>query len=361
MSKKLYVTKTHLPPIERYKAYIDQIWERGWITNHGELVGKLAVRLQKCLDAKQLCLTSNGTLALQIAIKALAKGGEIITTPFSYVATTSSIVWQGCKPVYADIEPGTLCIDPAKIEQAITPQTTAILATHVYGNACDVEAISGIAERHGLKVIYDAAHAFGASYRGKPLCNYGDASILSFHATKLFHTIEGGALICNDKELHETFCYMRNFGHDGEEAFHGLGINAKMNEFSAAMGLCVLDDLDGILAKRKAIHENYNELLDGLPITGPRLRNADGYNHAYYPVLFADEAACLAVQKALNKEGIYPRRYFYPPLNQLPYVEHAPMPVSDEVSRRVLCLPVSSELPPDEQERVSQIIRKTIG
>ena len=231
------VTKSFLPPIEDYIEYLKQIWDSNQLTNNGPLVKELEQKLKEYFDVKHLFFVSNGTIAEQIAIKAADLKGDIITTPFSYVATTSSIVWEGCQPVFVDIDPQTLCMNPDLIEDAITEKTTGIIPTHVYGIPCDVEKIQEIAEKHSLKVIYDAAHTFGGKYKGKSIASYGDISFLSFHATKVFHTVEGGAIITNDDELAHKISYMRNFGHNGPEDFWGVGINGNNSEFHAAMGL----------------------------------------------------------------------------------------------------------------------------
>src|SRR5688572_26446200 len=252
------VTQTFLPPLDDYVAYLERVWESKWLTNRGQLVRELEQKLEDYLGIKNLLLLTNGTIALQIAIKALELTGEIITTPFSYVATVSSIVWENCIPVFVDIDPNYLTIDETKIEDAITERTTAILATHVYGNPCYVEAINDIATRHDLKVIYDAAHCFGVKYKGGSVLDWGDISTLSHHATKLFHTGEGGAIVCNDRELADKIFYHHNFGHSGPEAFFGLGINGKMSELNAAMGLAMLPYIDEITAKRQAVCVAYD-------------------------------------------------------------------------------------------------------
>ncbi|HBN28622.1 MAG TPA: aminotransferase DegT, partial [Clostridiaceae bacterium] len=236
------VTKTYLPDRTKLDKYIDKIYSTAWVTNNGQLVKELTTRLEEYLGVQNLLLVTNGTLALQIAYKALGVNGQAITTPFSFVATTSSLVWEGIEPIFVDIDPETFCIDPSKIEEAITSETTAIVPVHVFGNACDVEKIENIAQKYGLKTIYDGAHSFGVKYNGESLLSYGDATILSFHATKLFHTIEGGAIIFKNKEDYERAKLMINFGIDGTDSVIELGINAKMNEFQAAMGLCVLDE-----------------------------------------------------------------------------------------------------------------------
>jgi dTDP-4-amino-4,6-dideoxygalactose transaminase len=247
------VTKPYLPPFDEYQSYLEGIWKRQWLTNNGPLVHELETKITDYLGVTNFLYLGNGTVALQIAIKALELKGEIITTPFSYVATTSSIVWEGCKPVFVDIDSQTLNIDPSKIEEAITVNTSAILATHVYGNPCDVIKIGEIAKKHNLKVIYDGAHCFGVKFRGESIFEYGNISTVSFHATKLFHTIEGGGVFTRDKNLSKKMSFMRNFGHDGPEVYREVGINGKNSEFHAAMGLVNIKKIDEIIAKRKLL------------------------------------------------------------------------------------------------------------
>jgi dTDP-4-amino-4,6-dideoxygalactose transaminase len=247
------VTKTFLPPLEKYIEYLDEIWKTNHITNHGKFVLQLEKELKYYFNVKHLFLVNNGTIALQIALKALQIKGKIITTPFSYVATTSSLVWEGFEPVFADVDENSFCLDPDKIEEQITPEVKAILATHVYGNPCDVEAIAGIAGKYNLKVLYDAAHAFGVRYKGNSLLSYGDIATISFHATKLFHTAEGGAIITNNDELAHKISYMRNFGHNGPEHFWGIGINGKSSELHAALGLCILPEVNNLIKRRKEL------------------------------------------------------------------------------------------------------------
>lgn len=304
---------------------------------------------------EHLLYTGNGTIAIQIAIKALELTGEIITTPFSYVATTSSIVWEGCKPVFVDIDPSTCNIDPAKIEAAITPLTSAILATHVYGIPCDVEAIARIAKKHHLKVIYDGAHAFGVRVNGRSIFSYGDISTTSFHATKVFHTIEGGGVFTSQPELLKKMTFLRNFGHDGHERFNGIGINGKNSEFHAAMGLTNLPHLTDILQKRKGQSEHYKSLLGILPITYPSTSQIEDYNYCYFPIIFPSEVLMLQSKKALEDQQIGTRRYFYPGLNNLDYTGGA-CPVSDEISTRVLCLPLFHSLTREEQKRIVGVL-----
>ncbi|MFV8279936.1 DegT/DnrJ/EryC1/StrS family aminotransferase [Christiangramia marina] len=334
------VTKTFLPPQIEYNRILKRAWDDAWITNRGVLVKELEEKLKNFLKVRNIIATTNGTLPLQLAIKSLGLKGEIITTPFSYVATTSSIVWENCKPVFVDIHREYLCIDELKIEEAITQDTTAILATHVFGNPCNVEVIGEIAKKHGLKVIYDAAHCFGVSYKGKSVFEYGDISTCSFHATKLFHTGEGGAVFTGDDELHHSLFYHHNFGHKGQEDFYGLGINAKMSELQAAMGLAVFPYLEEILAGRRNIVQLYDELLAGSGLGTIKLREGTSWNNSYYPVIFENEKHLVEVRDALNKAGYYPRRYFYPSLNNLNYLDSNEMPCANSISKRILCLPL---------------------
>lgn len=340
----IQVTKTFLPPLKDYIPYLERIWENGWITNNGPLVIELEEQLKERLQVENLLLLNNGTTALQLAIKALELKGSIITTPFSYVATTSSILWQNCRPVFADINPETFCLDVAQIEQALQRDTCAILATHVYGNICEVEEIQKLAQKHGLKVIYDGAHAFDVKYKNQSIFAWGDLSALSFHGTKVFHTGEGGALITSDKELAHKISYLRNAGHKGEEEFWGLGINAKNSELHAAMGLCNLKYIDQIIERRKKVSEQYDRQLQGLPLRKQKMMPNMQYNYAYYPILFESESQLSKVLGRLKLENIFPRRYFYPPLNKLPYNNYVPMKVTEDISTRIACLPLSDQL-----------------
>jgi dTDP-4-amino-4,6-dideoxygalactose transaminase len=350
------VTKPFLPPREDYQALVDQIFERNWLTNNGPLVNKLELRLKRYLGLSHLLYVGNGTIALQLAIKALGLTGEIITTPFSYVATTSSIVWEGGTPVFVDIDSQTLNIDPEKIEDAITDRTSAILATHCFGNPCDIDAIRTLADQYNLKVIYDAAHCFGTTYRGGSVFGFGDISATSFHATKLYHTIEGGAVITRDPDLLKRMAYMRNFGHDGPSAFNGVGINGKNSEMHAAMGLCNLDHIDDILSRRKQQCKTYDRLLKNLAVETPAVDANAESNHAYYPVLFRTHEAMQASLEALERKEISPRRYFHPSLSSLSYVPESHTPVSDDVAERVLCLPLYHTLTEEEQEMIARFL-----
>jgi dTDP-4-amino-4,6-dideoxygalactose transaminase len=358
VSYMINVTKSFLPELRDYVAYLEKVWESGWLTNQGPMVLELENRLKELLGVRHLFFVNNGTIALQIAIKALDLSGEIITTPFSYVATTSSIAWEGCSPVFADISPDTLCIDPVSIEGKITPHTRAIMGVHVYGNPCDVDAIEQVAQRHNLKVIYDAAHAFGVNYHGRSILKWGDISTLSFHATKVFHTVEGGAIVTDSDLLAHKISYMRNFGHNGPEAFWGLGVNGKCSEMHAAMGLCLLPKVPHIIDRRKALTELYDSLLKDVEgLSRPPVRPGTEYNYAYYPVLLESEERLLDVRSALNANEIFPRRYFYPSLTTLPYVDSTPMPIAMDASLRVLCLPLFPDLQESQVCSICDIIR----
>ncbi len=357
------VTKSFLPSFNEYTKYLEKIWESGHLTNHGPLVYELEEKLKDFLGVKNFFFLNNGTTALQIAIKALDLKGEIITTPFSYVATTSSIVWENATPIFVDIDPKTFTIHEKKIEGSITDKTSAILATHVYGIPCDVEAIQIIAEKHKLKVIYDAAHAFGVQYKDESILNYGDLSTLSFHATKLFHTVEGGGVATNNDELAHKISFMRNFGHKGQEDFWGVGINGKNSEFHAAMGLCNFPHIANLIDNRKLLSETYDKYFEemGILLKRPVLPNDTKYNFSYYPVVLENEKQLLAVRDSLNAAFIYPRRYFYPLLDKLPYVSTAKeLPIADTISKTVLCLPLYYELSFDSIKRICSIIAEVL-
>ncbi len=340
----IHVTKTYLPPLEEYNNYLKKAWNKKWITNRGELVLELESRLKKHLGISNILATSNGTVPLQIALKLLGKGGEIITTPFSYIATSAAIVWEHCTPVFVDIHPEYLCIDETQIEAAITSKTTTILATHVFGNPCNVEVIKKIAKKHNLYVIYDAAHCFDVMYKGQSIFNYGDISTCSFHATKLFHTGEGGALFCKDTALAQKAFYSHNFGHKDLLSFHGLGINGKMSELQAAMGLAVLPYMEKIISSRKQVVNYYDTHLDFSNLKKIKIRKNTQWNYSYYPVIFDSEKTLLNVEKVLNTAGIFPRRYFYPSLNTLPFLKGGKMSISEKISKTILCLPLYADL-----------------
>jgi dTDP-4-amino-4,6-dideoxygalactose transaminase len=350
------VTKTFLPPFEEYTSQLKRAWDKGWITNNGELVLELEQKLKEYLGVKHLLFCSNGTIALQMAIKALNITGEVITTPFSYVATTTALLWENCKPLFADINQHDFCINADAIEQLITDKTQAILATHVYGLPCDVEKIDKVARKHNLKVIYDGAHAFGSKLNGKSLIDNGDISICSFHATKIFHTAEGGSVSTSNKSLIEKIFLFRSFGHIHDD-YYSIGINGKNSELHAAMGLCLLPGINEIIGKQRQVSFRYDTLL-GSYLSKPSSTAQDfEYNYSYYPVLFKTEQQMMAVKNKLAANEIYTRRYFYPSLNQLPYQkEKQNCPVSENVSSRVLCLPLFVDLNEKDQERICRII-----
>lgn len=354
------VTKPFSPPIDEYQQFLDGIWERNWFTNNGPLVNDLELKLKRYLGLNHLLYVSNGTIAIQIALKVLGITKKVITTPFSYVATTSSLVWEGCTPVFVDINPQTFNIDPSKIEAAIDSDTEAILATHCFGNPCDIDAIDKIAKKHDLKVIYDAAHCFGTTYKGKSVFAYGDVSTASFHATKLFHTIEGGAVFTQDPNLLKRMVYMRNFGHDGPEKFNGVGINGKNSEFHAAMGLVNLNHVDAILKNRKNQYDLYLNALKELPVYFQKTDSNSKNNYSYFPLVFQNETQTLEVKRALEKNDIYPRRYFYPSLNQIGYTKGI-VPNSEKTSKSILCLPLYQGLKNIDQFRIIQILKETIS
>jgi dTDP-4-amino-4,6-dideoxygalactose transaminase len=354
--ERINVTKSFLPPLEEYKRYLEKIWSSNQLTNQGNLLKEFEQKAQEYLGVRNFHFVTNGTLALQVALRSLGiTGGEIITTPFSYVATTSTILWERCKPVFVDIEPKHLCIDADKIEAAITQKTKAILAVHVFGHACDVEKIERIAKEHKLKVIYDGAHAFGAKYKGRSLLSFGDITTCSFHATKLFHTIEGGCVIAKDKVISEKIELIKRFGHHGDD-HHMLGINAKASEFQAAMGLCNLNYIDKIISDRGRISKLYDSLL-GDSVLLP-VRNKDTkHNHAYYPVILKNEERLQSVSEKLKKHNIHPRRYFYPSLNTLKYLKsNQNCPISEDIANRILCLPLFSGLSEKAVNQISGII-----
>lgn len=342
------VTKSFLPPIEEYQAQLLRIWKNEWITNRGELVQELEQKVSSYLDLKdaKMIAMNNGTIPLQIALKLLANGGEVITTPFSYVATSAAIVWENCTPVFVDIHPEYLTIDETKIEAAITPRTTCILATHVFGNPCNIEFIECIAIKYNLKVIYDAAHCFGVKYKEKSIFEYGDVSTCSFHATKLFHTGEGGGVFCKDPDLFQKFFFSHNFGHKDALSFFGLGINGKISELHAAMGLAVLPHMEEIIDSRKTIFNTYLNLLGSNKMKTLKFRENCEWNYSYFPIIFKDEALLLKIEAALKSLNIIPRRYFYPSLNNLTYLSgQNTCPESEVISSQILCLPLFYEMP----------------
>lgn len=350
------VTKAYLPNKAKYQAYVDRIYDSGWLTNNGTLLQELEKRLAQHLGVKHLICVANGSLALQSAYKALDLKGEIITTPFSFVATTSTLAWEGLKPVFADIDSESFNLNPANIEPLITDQTSAIVPVHVFGNPCEVEQIQKIADKYNLKVIYDAAHAFGSEYKGESVLNYGDISTISFHATKLFHTIEGGAVITNDDELAKKIRSQINFGITGPTTIDSVGTNAKMNEFEAAMGLCVLDEIDLIKQQRAEIWKSYQANLPDL-VSFQKWNKHSKNNWAYAPVLFENEVQLCKVEARLKAKNIIPRRYFYPSLDTLDYLQTEQVcEISRDVASRILCFPIYPGLTKDEQEKIIEVM-----
>lgn len=351
------VTKTFLPDLNEYQKWVQMAFDNNWLTNRGPLVLELEDKLKSHLEIGWVTLTNNGTIPLQIALKILAKEGEVITTPFSYVATTAAIVWENCTPVFVDIDPKHLTIDETKIEAAITPKTTCILATHVFGNPCNIEAIEKIAKKHNLAVIYDAAHCFDVKYKNKSIFDFGDVSTCSFHATKLFHTGEGGAMFCKDKQLQQKLYYSHNFGHDGPLDFHGLGINAKMSELHAAMGLSVLPEMKIIETTRKEVAELYNKNIDFTRYRKLTIREGTDWNFSYYPIIFNSEKELLETEAKLNKQNIFPRRYFNPSLNTIKYTgEYKKMTTSESIASRILCLPLYVGLKKNDIQTICNIL-----
>ena len=350
------VTKAYLPNKKKYQSYVDRIFQSGWLTNNGSLLQELERRLADYLGVKNIILVANGSFALQLAYKALALKGEVITTPFSFAATTSTLAWEGLKPVFADINPKTFNIDPAQIEAHINPNTSAIVPVHVFGNPCDVEAIQAIADKHQLKIVYDAAHAFGSEYKDQSVLNFGDISTLSFHSTKLFHTIEGGAVITNDDELAKKVRLMINFGISSPTSIESVGTNAKMNEFEAAMGLCVLDEIDIIRQRREDIWQVYTNELSN--IVELQQWNEHGKNNcAYAPVLFESEEQLLRIEAKLKEDDILPRRYFYPSLDTLSYLDSKQIcNNSRDIASRILCLPIYPTLKLNDIQKIVNIM-----
>ena len=361
-TKPITVTQPCLPPLEEFIPYLEGIWESKWLTNNGPLHEQLEQELADYLGVKYLSLFSNGTLALISALQALKIQGEVITTPFSFVATTHSLWWNKITPVFVDIEPDYLNIDTAKIEAAITPRTTAIMPVHVYGNPCQVEEIQRIADKHGLKVIYDAAHAFGVKMNGNSLLNFGDLSVLSFHATKVYSTIEGGAVICHSAEMKHHLDNLKNFGFQDETIVEEPGINAKLNEVQAAYGLLQLKYVDSFMARRKVITELYRSLLKdvrGIRYLSDMEHVTHGYS--YFPILVDAEQYGIsrdALYNKLKENNIFSRRYFYPlistfePYNMLPSSNAENLPIATEVAEQVICLPIYPGLTDEDVMRV---------
>lgn len=358
-NKAVYVTMPSLPPLEEYNELLAGVWERGILTHNGPLVQQFEKEFNKWAGIQNSVAVSNGTIAIQMAIKALGLKGEIITSPFTWVATASAILWENCTPVFVDIDPETLNIDPSLIEEKITKNTCAIMPVHVFGNACDCEAIEAIAAKHQLKVIYDAAHAVGVNYKGRPLLEYGDISATSFHATKLLNTAEGGGCITRDSALHEKLKRIRFFGHNDAKEVVEDGFNGKLTEVHAALGLANLKYLDEVAADRKRKYLLYkNKLSQKTTLSFQKIRD-NACNYSYFPVIFESEQQLLKIEKILNDQAIYPRRYFYPSINTYSKImPYQPMKHSEDIASRILCLPLYWKLEESKIEEIAGLILK---
>lgn len=367
MKNNVYVTSPLLPPLEEFIPYLEKLWESKILTNGGQFHQQLEQALADYLGVKYVCLFSNGTLALLTALQTLRISGEVITTPYSFVATSHSLLWNDLTPVFADIDPVTFNIDPDKIEELITPKTTAIMPVHCYGIPCDMERIQRIADTYGLKVIYDAAHCFGVKQNDVSILNYGDLSVLSFHATKVFNTFEGGAIICHDAKTKQRIDYLKNFGFADETVVMAPGINAKMNEVQAAMGLLQLKYIDSALAERAIIYHRYVILLRQFLPEVDFITPADNitWNYSYFPVLIRDNSRVARdeIYSTLRQHNIYARRYFYPLISAFPMYRHFPtanaqhLAVASEISHAVLCLPIYPGLSEADQNRIISVIK----
>lgn len=349
----IFVTRPYLPPLEEFIPYLEQIWESKILTNGGPFHQQLEQALCEYLGVEHIALFTNGTIALVTALQALRVTGEVITTPYSFVATSHSLLWNGIKPVFVDIDPGTLNLDPEKIEAAITPQTTAIMPVHCYGHPCDVDAIQKVADNYNLKVIYDAAHAFAVQDAGGSILRHGDLSVLSFHATKVFNTFEGGAIVCPDAKTKARIDHLKNFGHAGEVTVVAPGINGKMSEFNAALGLLQLKHIGKALARRKEIDSRYRDQLTA--VKGIHCLQDAGEavaNYAYFPILVDADYPISRddLYHKLKENGIHPRRYFYPLISEFPMYRGLPsahrdnLPVASAAAQKVLCLPIYPDL-----------------
>lgn len=363
----LFVTRSFLPPAEEYEVLLRQAFSNCQLTNHGPLENRLKNDLQKFLHVQNICLTSNGTLALMLAIRQSGLSGKkIITTPYTYVATLSALLWEGCIPIFADIDPHSLCIAPKSVEKILQehPDCAGILAVHVYGNACEVEALDVLCHKHNLICIYDAAHTFGSTYLERSLLDFGDYAICSFHATKLFHSVEGGCIISHTEENAYNLHLLTSFGHIHDD-HQMLGINTKMSELHAAIGLAVLPYIPNNIMIRKKLSLLYESLLPMERLTRPYLHDGLKYNYAYFPIIFESEACLLKVKKVLETNNIFPRRYFYPSLTTLPYLptltRKSLCPVADSIARCALCLPLYETLEPHYIEQIATIIDRIVS
>ncbi len=356
----LNVTKTFLPNLSEYTSYLEQIWSNGQVTNEGPLVKELERKISEFTGVKNVIYVSNGTIALQLILKALAINGKVITTPFSYCATTNSIIWENCEPIFADINPISLTCESDNISEVISNEAKAILTTHVYGNGEGLELLEEIASVNQIPIIFDGAHCFGVNYNGKSIFNYGTVSTCSFHATKIFHTIEGGAIFTNNDELAEKLRLLKSFGHKGDD-YYLAGINGKTSEFHAAMGLVNLKHFQEIKNHRKITSELYDqELKDNRFIQLFKWGTLIEKNYSYYPIILPSEEKLIFLLKKLNEANIYPRRYFYPSLNTLPFLNKQKCEHSEDVAKRIICLPLSAEISQEEVLQVCKIINQVI-
>lgn len=359
----IYVTKTILPELESFSRRCRDIFQRAWITNNGQCVQEFEHALTEYLGVSHVLACNNGTTALMLAIQCAGLAGKkVAVTPYTYVATLSALLWLHCTPVFVDIEPDTLCLSPELLRQRFQkePDIAGVLPVHIYGLACDVESLGAICREYGAVLIYDAAQAFGSRYQGKSLLDYGDYSICSFHATKIFHTAEGGCIISHNADAHNVLSLARAFGHINDTHYI-LGINGKMSELHAAMGLSLLPGTDAEIARRRHLHAMYDAALAELCLVRPVHREGLEHNHAYYPVLFPDEASLLRAQRVFNEQDVYPRRYFYPALNTLPYLKaewRSPCPVAEQAAQRALCLPVYGALSPEDATTVAALLTR---
>lgn len=357
-SEPIFVTRPSLPPLDEYIAILRGVWERGILTHHGPLVQQLEAELTRRLNVSNLIAVVNGTVAIEFALRAFDFEGEVITTPFTYIATASAVTWERCQPVFVDVRPDTFNIDPEQIEAGISSRTRAILGVHVFSNPCDIDAIDTIAAQHELRVIYDAAHAMFVNYRGRSLLECGDVSATSFHATKIFQTGEGGACVTRDTSVAQQLRRFRFFGHDESKEVVGIGTNGKMTEIHAAMGLALLPHMDSVLANRRRKYNLYQKLLAECPFIAFQKFQPESYNYSYMPVLFRDEIQLLKMEERLKRNNVVPRRYFFPALNTVKILgQSGSFPVAEDLARRVLCLPLFDTLPEEQIEFICSVIK----
>ncbi len=355
---KIYITKSRMPNEDFFFRQCKDIFQSSWITNNGQYVRKLEYLLSTYLGVSHLLACNNGTTSLMLALQCAGLAGKkVAVTPYTYVATLSALLWLGCEPIFIDIDPESLCLSPDLLRDRLKkePDIAGVLPVHVYGLACDVESLESICKEHGVILVYDAAQAFGSRYKGRSLLDYGDYSICSFHATKIFHTAEGGCVVSHSAEAHKALSLARAFGHINDDHY-SLGINAKMSELHAALGLSLLAGTDEEIARRRELHVIYDQALDGLPLKRPAIRDGLEWNNAYYPILLPDEESRIRVEQALSAQDIIPRRYFYPALNNQPYLKDewkASCPIAENITLHVLCLPLCGEF---SEECINRII-----